>query len=71
MTPKSTTTIKALTEVKAAVEEIDGTIHPMVAWSALMLMARVVDNQSTRVSVKTKDALVALIDAMREEATDG
>jgi len=64
-------TIKALTEVRAAIQSIDGTIHPSVAVGALVVMIRVFGVQTTRTSVETKAAIVALIDAMAAEANDG
>lgn len=67
LTPDAIATRKALAEVREAVQAIDGTIHPAVAMSTLAVLIRVFGTRQTRITVKTKTAIIALIDALREE----
>jgi hypothetical protein len=68
---KDEASIDLLTAVECALASIKRPLLPSVANAALRSVATVIGTRGVRIGPKTRDAIVALIDAMREEANDG
>lgn len=69
MTPQDHASITLLTAVAAAIASVDGPIGAETAAAALGAVKRVIQSRGDAISMQTLDAIVALIEAVRDEIT--
>jgi hypothetical protein len=67
MTPRDQDAIDLLTEVGKTLSVIKRPLMPVVADAALDAVATVIRERGSRIRPKTRSAIVALIDALRED----